>query len=123
MSKRLPAKPSSRPPANPFYAVLGLVGFLFAITATSYCVFVLRAIRPESANVVGPHAFEILMNRYGSLLLFAQLAVLAVATIGAVAVDHFAGQSRRHQRTASQVGAAQPDGQPAVATSTKTLEA
>jgi hypothetical protein len=63
------------------------------------------------------------MNRYGSLLLFAQLAVLAVATIGAVAVDHFAGQSMRHQRTASQVGAAQPDGQPTVATSTKTLEA
>jgi hypothetical protein len=89
-----------RPHRNPFYALLGIVGFLFAITASSYCVFVLRGIRPES-RAAAPHAFERLMDRHGTALLAGQLAVLAVATFGAVAVDHVAGERERKAREAA----------------------
>jgi hypothetical protein len=86
---------------NPFNAVLGLVGFLFTITASSYCLFVLRGIRPESATAAAPHALEQLMNEYGVSLLIGELAVLAVATIGAVAVDHVDGLRIRRERQLS----------------------
>ena len=36
----------SRPTRNPFYIVLGIIGFTFTITAASYCLSVLRGVRP-----------------------------------------------------------------------------
>lgn len=86
-----------RPRPNPFYAILGIVGFLFTITATSYCLFVLRGVRPESLSTA-PHALESLMDRYGVTLLAGQLAVLAIATVGAVAMDHFEGERQQRER-------------------------
>ena len=86
-----------RPRPNPFYAILGVVGFLFTITATSYCLFVLRGVRPESLSTA-PHALESLMDRYGVTLLAGQLAVLAIATVGAVAMDHFEGERQQRER-------------------------
>ncbi len=86
-----------RPRPNPFYAILGVVGFLFTITASSYCLFVLRGVRPESLSGP-PHALERLMARHGVTLLAGQIAVLAVATVGAVAMDHFEGERLRRQR-------------------------
>ncbi|MEI6037217.1 MAG: hypothetical protein WCQ91_04745 [Planctomycetota bacterium] len=88
---------------NPFNAVLGLVGFLFTITASSYCLFVLRGIRPESATAAVPHALEQLMDDYGTSLLVGQLVVLAIATVGAVAVDHADGLRIRRERQLSAV--------------------
>jgi len=89
----------SRPLPNPFYAILGIVGFLFTITATSYCLFVLRGVRPESLSTP-PHALERLMDRHGITLLAGQLAVLAISTVGAVAVDHFDGERQKRLRAA-----------------------
>ena len=89
----------SRPLPNPFYAILGIVGFLFTITATSYCLFVLRGVRPESLSTA-PHALERLMDRHGVTLLAGQLAVLAIATVGAVAMDHFEGERQSRIRAA-----------------------
>ena len=89
-----------RPPRNPFYAILGVVGFLFVITASSYCLFVLRGVRPESRSAA-PHALERIMDRHGTMLLAGQLALLAIATVGAVAVDHFAGERQRRDRAAA----------------------
>jgi len=86
-----------RPRPNPFYAILGIVGFLFTITATSYCLFVLRGVRPESLSTP-PHALERLMDRHGITLLAGQLAVLAIATVGAVAMDHFEGERQKRDR-------------------------
>ncbi|MEI6256660.1 MAG: hypothetical protein WCQ77_08450 [Planctomycetota bacterium] len=88
-----------RPRPNPFYALLGIVGFLFTVTASSYCLFVLRGIRPESL-AEAPHMFEHLMNRYGLTLLIGELGVLAVATFGAIAIDHFEGERLQRQRAA-----------------------
>jgi hypothetical protein len=90
----------TRPRSNPFYFVLGLVGFLFTITASSYCLFVLRGVRPESRSAA-PHALERIMDRHGTMLLAGQLALLAIATVGAVAVDHFAGERQRRDRAAA----------------------
>ena len=88
-----------RPRTNPFYALLGIVGFAFTITASSYCLSVLRGIRPATAaEEAAPHPLEELMDRHGTMLLAGQLAVLAVATIGAVAFDHFDGLRLKRQR-------------------------
>jgi hypothetical protein len=86
---------------NPFYVVLGVVGFLFTVTASSYCLSVLRGVRPETATAAAPHPLERLMDRHGTALLAGELAVLAIATFGAVAVDHFAGERLRRQRSAA----------------------
>jgi len=98
----------ARPRTNPFYVVLGLVGFLFTITASSYCVFVLRGVRPGRAEAAAPHALERLMDRHGTSLLAGQLIVLAIATVGAVAVDHLEGERIRRERAASRGGGAEP---------------
>ena len=87
----------SRPRPNPFYAILGIVGFLFTITASSYCLFVLRGVRRESLSAA-PHALEQLMDRHGITLLAGQIAVLAIATVGAVAIDHFEGERQKRER-------------------------
>ena len=71
---------------NLFYPLLGIVGFLFTITAASYCVSVLRGVRPETADRE-PHVLERLMDRHGTTLLVVEIALLAVGTVGAIAVD------------------------------------
>ena len=72
---------------NPFYPVLGVVGILFTITAMSYCVDVLRGVRPETARDGRSHALSTLMARHGTAILAGELVVLAIATVGAVALD------------------------------------
>ena len=95
-----------RPHRNPFYAMLGIAGFLFTITAASYCVSVLRGIRPEAAASRGTHFVERLMDRHGTAILGGELAVLAIATVGAVAVDHVAGERIRAARAAERAAGA-----------------
>ncbi len=75
---------------NPFYALLGIVGFLFTVTAMSYCMAVLRGVRPETAQLERA-PLERLMDRHGTAILVGELLVLAIATVGAVAVDHSNG--------------------------------
>lgn len=90
----------ARPAPNPFYAVLGLVGILFVVTASSYCLSVLRGVRPAAKPTGQPHPLESLMDRHGTALLAGELIVLAIATVGAVAVDHVQGEKLRRQRRA-----------------------
>lgn len=79
---------------NLFYPMLGIVGFLFTITAASFCVSVLRGIRPETADRE-PHALQRLMDRHGTTLLVVEIALLAVGTFGAIAVDELAQRKPR----------------------------
>jgi hypothetical protein len=88
-----------RPRRNFFYPLLGIVGFLFTITAASFCVSVLRGIRPETA-ASEPHALQRLMDRHGTALLVGELVVLAIATVGAVGLDHVEGERIRAARAA-----------------------
>jgi multisubunit Na+/H+ antiporter MnhB subunit len=94
-----------RPPRNPFYAVLGIVGFAFTVTAAASCVTVLRGVRPVDATG-GSHLLDALMARYGTSLLVGEIAVLAVATVGAIWLDNLAGEKVRRERAARQ--AAEP---------------
>jgi hypothetical protein len=73
---------------------LGVVGFLFTITAASSCLTVLRGVRPETARDA-KSPLEVFMHKHGTALLTGQLAVLAVATVGAVALDEY--RSRKKQ--------------------------
>jgi hypothetical protein len=38
------------------------------------------------------------MDRHGITLLAGQIAVLAIATVGAVAIDHFEGERQKRER-------------------------
>lgn len=91
----------ARKRTNPFNVVLGIVGILFTITAMSYCVFVLRGVQAAAVNATESRpAFEQFMDAYGTSILVGQLAVLAVATVGAVAFDNAEGKrelARRHK--------------------------
>lgn len=95
-----------RPRRNPFYVILGVMGFVFTITATSYCMSVLRGVRPETAAGSGSHPLEQIMDRYGTAILTGELAILAIATVGAVALDHVEGERIRAAREAARVAAA-----------------
>jgi len=90
-----------RPPRNPFYAVLGVVGFAFTITAAASCVAVLRGLRP-AVDAGGRHPFDRLLDEHGTSLLVWEIALLAVATVGAIWVDHVAGERLRRERDARQ---------------------
>lgn len=81
----------ARRPFNPFYPLLGIVGFAFTITAASSCVAVLRGVRPETARTA-QSSLERLLDRHGTALMAGELVILAIATVGAVATDHAAGR-------------------------------
>jgi hypothetical protein len=72
---------------NPFYALLGLAGLAFTLTATTYCLAVLRGVRPETSRLARTGLLTV-MDRHGTAILVGELVVLAIATIGAVALDH-----------------------------------
>jgi len=86
-----------RGPRNPFYLVLGVVGFLFTITAASSCLTVLRGVRPETARAaITP--LEWVMQRHGTALLTGEIVVLAAATVGAVALDEYRGRANARNK-------------------------
>ena len=98
---------------NPFYALLGVVGVAFTLTAVSSCLTVLRGVRPETAATRGTHPLERLIDRHGTAILAGELVVLAIATVGAVAVVHVDGERLRAARAArSRTEAAPPAGDP-----------
>jgi hypothetical protein len=105
----------ARPPRNPFYAVLGIVGFAFTVTAAAYCVAVLRGVRP-AAVTGGRHPLDRLMDDHGTTILVVEIALLAVATVGAIWLDHLAGERIRRARAAREAALAEPDGSAATDT-------
>ena len=100
----------SRPRRNLFYPLLGVVGFAFTITAASFCVSVLRGVRPETSREE-PHPLQQLMDRHGTSILVGELIMLAIATVGAVGLDHVEGERIRAAREAERRAAA-PAGKP-----------
>jgi hypothetical protein len=99
----------SRPRLNPFDAVLGVVGFLFVVTAASYCVTVLRGVRP-AALAAPQHPLDRFMADHGTTTLVVELVILAVATFLTIAVDERGGREARRllQRERERAAAATP---------------
>ncbi|MFM9058327.1 MAG: hypothetical protein ACKOSQ_04275 [Planctomycetaceae bacterium] len=99
---------------NPFYLLLGVAGLAFTLTAVSSAVAVLRGVRPETAAARGAHPIDRVLDRHGTAILVGELVVLAIATVGAVVVDHVEGERQRAERDVVRgpAGAAPPGREP-----------
>lgn len=94
---------SRRQRVNPFYLLLVLTGIVFSVSACAYGVMAWRAIR------VGPAATDqaatgllTFLDQHGGKLLAGELAVLALATFGAIGTDGY--WSRRRDDDAHSAG-------------------
>ena len=76
---------------NPFYGLLVVVGTMFAITSCWYGVMMVQLLDPARAMAaqLEPSSSVTFFNRYGLTILVAELAVLAVATVGAIGTDDY----------------------------------
>jgi hypothetical protein len=77
-----------RPFANPFYALLLVVGVAFLLTATSYGVMAFRDVRGRPAAESGS-GLMLFLDRHGGLLMAGELAILVVASLLAMATDGY----------------------------------
>jgi hypothetical protein len=75
---------SRKEPVNPFYVVLLLAGIVFFISACAYGMMAYRGVAAPQEAAGGLLAF---LQRHGGKLLAAELAVLALATAGAIWLD------------------------------------
>jgi len=88
---------------NPFYVLLVVVGTAFCLTACAYGLMAMREMRPQfeaDAQAAGPHELMTFMQQHGERLLLAELAVLAGASLAAMATDGY-WQRRATNRSAS----------------------
>lgn len=98
-----PAVAAPKPRVNPFYVLLVGVGILFFFTAFLYGVMTLRAMRgaldPPGHASSGLLQF---MDQHGAWLLAGELAILALATVGAMVLDQLAPWRRPEKRPSAQ---------------------
>jgi hypothetical protein len=90
----------SRKSANPFYALLVVVGVAFVVTAAAYGVMAVRESRSAAiapGQVVSPHPLMTWMRENGNKALLIELAALGAFTIGAIATDDFWQRRTRRQ--------------------------
>jgi hypothetical protein len=80
--------PRGSEPINPFYVLLIVVGIAFTLTSSAYGVMMFKATQPLGRVDLGvPDGLLGFMQTYGGWLLGGELLALAVATVGAIAVD------------------------------------
>jgi hypothetical protein len=100
--------PKSPKKRNPFYPLLVVVGLVFAITACGFAVMTVRGINPS--NEFDPAIQGGLIpffQEYGFTALMIELAVLALATFGAIATDEM--WADRTDRPGTDVAREQPE--------------
>lgn len=83
--------PTKRAGFNPFYALLVIVGIAFSITAFAYFVMTLKGAQPGGGDGEGPAGAALLafLDDHGAAAMAIELALLAVATVGAIATDRY----------------------------------
>ncbi|MFO0871315.1 MAG: hypothetical protein U0935_20520 [Pirellulales bacterium] len=86
-------------PGNPVYAVVVAAALLFALTACAYGVLMVRDSHPSAAGTAPESGLLAFLDRHGFRLLLGELAVLAVATVTAMATDDF--WTKRRSRESS----------------------
>lgn len=89
----------SKKSANPFYALLVLVGLSFVVTAAAYGVMATREVRAAvTGQSVAEHPVMHWMREHGNTALLSELALLGVCTFGAIGTDDFWQRraSKRH---------------------------
>jgi hypothetical protein len=96
---------SRRKVVNPFYVVLIVVSVLFVVTVCGYTVLTFSTIK-SAAGKDEPQAHQLLtfLDRQGVSLMLAEVALLAVTTVGAISTDHYWAQRavRRDEEDAGQ---------------------
>jgi hypothetical protein len=95
--------PRSLKSKNPFYALLVVAGIAFVLTATAYCVMAFRDVRPVAAaherdEPAADHPLDTWMRKNGDTALLAELAFLALFTVGAITTDDFWQRRASHRR-------------------------
>jgi len=101
---------SKTKPINPFYVVLVVVGIAFCLTAACYMLLLLRVQQPDLRTPIGSDSGRGLLaivERYGNWIFLGELAVLAVATVGAITTDRY-WMRRAIRRRAAESGTAVP---------------
>ena len=87
--------------ANPFYALLLVVGITFALTATAYGVMAFRESRPPATTQTtvsaATHPLLEWMSEHGETALLTELALLAAFVVGAIGTDDY-WQRRTNRR-------------------------
>ena len=78
---------STKEPANPFYVLVIIVGVAFLITAFAYGMLIYRALAPARDRPSSPHPLLTFLDDYGMYCLTGELALLGVATVGALWLD------------------------------------
>lgn len=76
---------------NPFYVLLVIFGIAFALTACAYSVMTLKAVRAtevDDAHAASPGLLDFL-DKHGAALMGGELALLALATVGAISTDRY----------------------------------
>lgn len=83
--------PKRRKTFNPFYSLLVVLGVAFVVTACAYGLVLLRSTRPADAMRSGHSQNPLLqlMQRHGQTILFVELGVLLVATVGCITTDNY----------------------------------
>ena len=81
--------PAKRSATNPFYALLVVLGIAFTLTACAYCVMALKAVRPQAEQQAAGQALLDFLDRYGAAVMAGELALLALATVAAIATDRY----------------------------------
>jgi hypothetical protein len=83
---------SKNKPTNPFYVVLVVVGIAFCLTAACYMILMFRSQHPgmTPAEAAGSgRGLLAFIDQYGNWIFLGELAVLAVATVGAITTDQY----------------------------------
>jgi len=89
---------ASRKSANPFYALLVMIGLAFVVTAAAYGVMATREARAAvTGQPAAEHALMHWMHEHGNTALLSELALLGMCTFGAIGTDDF-WQRRANQR-------------------------
>ena len=77
------------------------MGVVFTITAANYAFAVLRGVKAARTGAAADaHPLQAVMDRHGTSILVGELVILAIATIGSVAIDHAEGERVRRARQA-----------------------
>jgi hypothetical protein len=86
--------------SNPFYGLLLVAGLLFVVTATAYGVMYLQAVRGTDAAAAAAeeHPLLVWLHEHGNTALAAELALLAVGTIGAIGTDDYWQQRAKAEK-------------------------
>ncbi|MGD9646401.1 MAG: hypothetical protein AB7U73_11870 [Pirellulales bacterium] len=82
---------------NPFYVLLIGAGIVFSVTACAYGLMAFRALRMGAPQVeaAGQGGLLVFLDQHGGLVMGIELAVLAVFTFSAMALD--SARSRHEQ--------------------------